>query len=335
MIGEGIESSAVQSALQPRPALTMVGSRSGLSLEDYACFAGVSSQVKALKDFINAQVHQPGPVLLLGEPGLCQEQIARVIHQASDRWSQPFFCVNTDGLDSEALHSLLFGNRGMIESCSRGTVFLNDLIGLPALLQQRFAAYIEEQRWRAHSSRTKHGGGPRLILATEYNLAEMRSDNRVGFGLVEMLRASSFSLLPLRERSEDLPYLIRHLLAKLVRKLNKGPHEVTPGAMKMLCDYSWQGNIEELEAALESAIDRTPPRQLDESLFPARIRFASYHEIPASGVDLPNLVDNFERNLIDMALRQTNGNQTKAAALLGLRVQTLNMKLKRNGAHRE
>lgn len=101
------------------------------------------------------------------------------------------------------------------------------------------------------------------------------------------------------------------------------------GAMKMLADYSWEGNIDELESALESAIANTKPQQIDESLLPSRVRYAALKAIPTTGIDLPQMVDDFERNLIETALRQTGNNQTKASALLGLRVQTLNMKLKR------
>jgi DNA-binding NtrC family response regulator len=157
----------------------------------------------------------------------------------------------------------------------------------------------------------------------------MKAENRIAYGLVELLRPSGFTIKPLRERSEDIPYLARHLTGRIARRLNKGPHEITPGAMKMLSDYPWEGNLDELEAALESAIAATQPHLIDETLLPSRVRYAALKSIPASGIDLPQLVDDFERGLIETALRQTNNNQTKAAALLGLRVQTLNMKLKR------
>jgi DNA-binding NtrC family response regulator len=99
--------------------------------------------------------------------------------------------------------------------------------------------------------------------------------------------------------------------------------------MKMLSDYVWEGNIDELDGAVECAISNTRPQQIDESLLPSRIRYSSLKAIPGSGIDLPEMVDDFERGLIETALRQTGGNQTKASAILGLRVQTLNMKLKR------
>lgn len=317
---------ASQSVLKPRPALTLVGSPRVLPLDNYECFIGVSTNVAALKQFISVQAAAHTPTLIIGERGLRQEQIARVLHSASENSAQPFFAVNAHSLDSEALHNLLFGPRGMIETCERGTIYINELTRLPALLQQRFAAHIEEQRWRAHSGRSN---GPRLIFATEWNPTEMKAENRIAYGLVELLRPSGFTIKPLRERSEDIAYLARHLAGRIAKRLNKGPHEIAPGALKMLSDYPWEGNIDELEAALESAIAATQPQQIDETLLPSRIRYSALKSIPASGIDLPQLVDDFERGLIETALRQTGNNQTKASALLGLRVQTLNMKLKR------
>jgi DNA-binding NtrC family response regulator len=313
-------------ALKPRPALTLVGAPRVLPLDQYESFIGVSPNVVALKQFISVQALGRTPTLIISERGLRQEQVARVLHQAGENWAQPFFAVNAHSLDSEALHKLLFGPRGMIENCEQGTIYINELTRLPALLQQRFAAHIEEQRWRSNSG--KHHG-PRLIFATEWDPQGIKAENRIAYGLVELLRPSGYTIKPLRERSEDIPYLARHLAGKIARRLNKGPHEITTGALKMLTDYAWEGNIDELEAALESAIGSTPPPQIDESLLPSRIRYAAFKSIPPSGIDLPQLVDDFERGLIETALKQTSGNQTRASALLGLRVQTLNMKLKR------
>ncbi len=323
---EQVAETVARPLLKPRPALTLVGAARVLPLDQYECFIGVSTNVVALKQFISVQASQRTPTLIIGERGLRQEQVARVLHQASENWAQPFFAVNAHSLDSDALHNLLFGPRGMIETCDRGTIYVNELTRLPALLQQRFAAQIEEQRWCAHSGKLN---GPRLIFATEWNPGEIKAENRIAYGLVELLRPSGYTIKPLRERSEDIPYLARHLAGRIAKRLGKGQHEITTGALKMLSDYPWEGNIDELEAALESAIAATPPQQVDESLLPSRVRYAALKSIPTSGIDLPQMVDDFERGLIETALRQTNGNQTKASTLLGLRVQTLNMKLKR------
>jgi DNA-binding NtrC family response regulator len=156
---QAIERPSSTSALKPRPALTLVGSPRVLPLDNYECFIGVSTNVAALKQFISVQASAHTPTLIISERGLRQEQIARALHNASENAAQPFFSVNAHSLDSEALHNLLFGPRGMIGTCGHGTIYINELTRLPALLQQRFAAHIEEQRWRAHSGRHN---GPRL-----------------------------------------------------------------------------------------------------------------------------------------------------------------------------
>lgn len=318
-----IEAVAALPVAQPRAPLSLAGDALWRQFE---CFIGVSARIAELKEFVSAQAALSQPVLLAGERGLRQEQIARALHQASERREQPFFAVNARGLADGALDHLLFGSRGAMEAIKRGTIYINELIGLPALAQQRLAVYIEEQRWRARSS---HTAGPRLVFATADDDAERTAENRLAFGLVEQLRSSSFRLKPLRERSEDIPYLAVHLAARIANRLGKNAHEITPEAMDLLMVYEWKRNIDELEAALESAIANTPPPRIDETLLPGRVRHATLRAIPPDGIELPRIVDDYERSIIETALRQTSGNQTKAARLLGLRVQTLNMKLKR------
>lgn len=311
--------------LQPRPSLTLVNQRE-ISYGSYECFTGVSQNVAELKTFIGLQAVQTHPVLLIGERGLRQELIARVLHQASAQWGQPFFAVNAHGLSSEALHNLLFGPHGMIETVKAGTIYINELTSLPLLLQQRFAVYLEEHRWRMRGG---NGTRQRLIFASEWNPADRTAENRIAFGLVEMLRPSSFTIKPLRDRSEDIQYLAKHLLTRIVQRLRKGDHEISPAALQALQEYHWDGNIDELESVLESTVNCLPPPQIDESILPSRIRYARLKSLPPEGVDLPQIVDDFERNLIATALQQCGNSQTKASKLLGLRVQTLNMKLKR------
>jgi DNA-binding NtrC family response regulator len=324
MVSEAIGQDAP--AFQPRPALTLVESQRAVSYENYECFAGVSTNVADLKSFIGVHATQLHPVLLIGERGLRQEQAARVLHQASAQWAQPFFAVNAHGLSSEALHNLLFGPQGMIENVKRGTIYINELTSLPLLLQQRFAVYLEEHRWRERGAQPAQ---QRLIFASEWNPSDRSAENRIAYGLIEMLRPFSFTIRPLRERGEDIPYLAKLLVTRICQRLKKGVHELTPAAIDALIEYQWSENIDELEAALEGAIAVLPPQQIDESVLPARIRYARLKSIPSEGVDLPQIVDEFERELIATALKQSGGSQTKASKLLGLRVQTLNMKLKR------
>ncbi len=213
-----LKSIELEVAPQPRPSLTLVNQRA-ISYDSYESFVGVSQNVTDLKNFIGAQATQTQPVLLIGERGLRQEQIARVLHQASAQWSQPFFAVNAHGLSSEALHGLLFGPQGMIETVKQGTIYINELTCLPLLLQQRFAVYLEEHRWRERGS---GGSKQRLIFASLSGTRWIeRRKNRIASGLVEMLRPSSFTIKPLRERSEDIQYLTKHLLARIAHRQHK------------------------------------------------------------------------------------------------------------------
>lgn len=315
-----------QETLQARPALTRLRSPQSLAVENFECFIGISSHVAELKQFVTVQAASHHPVLLTGERGLRQEQIARALHQAGKQRADPFVSVNVHSLSAESLNELLFGPQGLIGICREGTIYVNELAGLPPLLQQRFAVHFEELQWRKQAV-----AQPRLILATEFNPAHLCAENRIAYGLIEMLRPWSFHLKPLRERSEDIPYLANLLVERVTGRCRKGPHEITPATMQMLSEYSWESNIDELEAVLESAINRTPPHEIEAELLPARIRHAALRSIPPNGINLPQLVNDFELTLIDTALQQTSGNQVKAAKLLGLRVQTLNMKLKRFG----
>ena len=311
---------------QPHPRPQLAEAERAAPFPHFDCFIGVSAHLTELKEFISVQAAGLQPALLIGERGLRQEQIARALHLASEHRAQPFFAINAKAMDEDALRQLLFSPRGIIENMRRGAIYVNELTGLPPILQQRFAAYIEEQQWGARSGRRP---AQRLIFATEYNPASRNVENRLAYGLIEQLRSSSFLLKPLRERSEDIPYLIKRLASRIARRLGKEEREIAHEAMRLLVEYEWERNIDELESVIESMLVNAPPPRIDEHLLPDRIRYASLRMIPPSGIDLPIVVDDYERSLIETALRQTGGNQTKAGRLLGLRVQTLNMKLKR------
>ncbi len=320
------ETNLVPSAIQPGPALSIVGRRRVISEENYECLIGISPNVQGLKEFIAVQAAHSQPTLIIGDRGLRQEAVAKALHEASDHSERPFFAVNAHGLSGDALHSLLFGPRGVIETIELGTIYINEFAGLPIMLQQRFAAYLEEQRWRGPAGRFS---AQRLIFATEVSAGDRTAENRLAYGLIELLRPNSFTVKPLRARSEDIPYIANHLAAKVAKRKNKGRCEITPEAMRLLMEYTWERNIDELESVIEGAIEAVAPQRLDESLLPPRIRHAMLKSIPPEGIHLPEIVDDFERSLIETALRQAGGSQTKASRLLGLRVQTLNMKLKR------
>ncbi|MBX3278020.1 MAG: sigma-54-dependent Fis family transcriptional regulator [Acidobacteria bacterium] len=320
--GTGRESVAAIAAL---PA-----SMSGMNaaqLMECECFVGISAWVGELRRYVERQAQHHQAVLLLGERGLRQEQIARAIHALSERRQKPFLSVNAQTLSPEELDHLLNGPNGVLGNKAIGTVFLNELVGLAPLLQQRIAIYLEEQRWREPGS----GGlsGPRLILATQWHPESMTVETRIAYGLVEMLRPQGMVLAPLRERREDIPLIAAAVIRRLARRYGCSVDEVAPAVMRLLAQYRWERNIDELEAVLESVIAHLPPLRITAAHLPAALRNTTFNGIPAQGIELETTIEGYERRLIEVALKQTGGNQTRAAQLLGLRVQTLNAKIKR------
>ncbi len=290
------------------------------------CSIGVSYHIREMKTFAAVQSQMNNHIILMGESGLRQEQFARLLHQTSRNRTSAFYSFNARGLNGEALYMLLFGPYGVLKTCKHGTVYLNELVKLPNILQQRLAAYFEEQQW---PSRQSEVSSLRFILATPPDSGPVTTDNRIAYALIEQFRASSFLIKPLRERREDIPHLAQRLLNRIARRFGRGELTLTENALQKLSENDWERNIDELDSVLESTLHNMPPTLLDKHLLPSRIQHASLDTIPSDGIDLQKTVENYERSLIKTALRQTNGNQSRAAQLLGLRVQTLNMKLKR------
>ncbi len=293
------------------------------TLPEYECFIGVSAHIAALKRFVRLQAAQSGPVLLIGERGLRQEQISRSLHLCGARRGQPFATVSADELRPEELRRLLFGP---VEADSPGTIYLDEFTEMPSPLQCVFAVHLQKQQWSSDSGAT---ASPRLIIATAGDPAAGRAEDSLLESLIESLRPSSFRLQPLRERCEDIPYLVKHLADRIAQRLIRGPCLIEPEAMRILAQYGWEGNIVELEATLESIVAHLPPHRIGATMLPARLCKAAITFIPEEGICLPQAVADYEKSLIENALRMAGGKQNKAAKMLGLRTSTLNTKLKR------
>ncbi len=296
-------------------------------LEEEACFIGVSQHVAQLKEFVTARAAQSQPVLLIGEPGLHYEQVARAIHQVSGKPPHSFCTVDTRAYNAAALNELLFSPAGLVESCRDVTIFIDEVSKFSLSLLYRFAILVEglDQRTRAGATT-----GSRLILAASENRPDPYARNESLMDLVGVLQPIVFKLKPLRERSEDIPYLVVYLADRIACRLHKGRHNISSEALAQLAAYDWPGNIDELETVLESVIAHTPPPEISETLLPSRIRGTKFGQIPEEGINLFQAVADYEQGLIAQALRQAGGKQSAAAQLLGLRPQTLNTKLKRS-----
>jgi len=292
---------------------------------------GVSVSTSQLKSFIHAQSQQALPILFIGEPGLRQEQLARLLHRMRGLPRDAFQVLSVRSHSHETLYRLLFASSGLLEAPHDGTILIDDLAALSGPLQYRLALSIEEQHQQIREGKP---AGWRLIFTADA-ATEGAADDLSSSYLFKVLKPFSFRLVPLRERSEDIPYLANYLVEQLCGRLGKGPHHLKPVTLALLSAYNWQCNIDELAAILESAIAHTPPVEIGDELLPARIRYAKLDKIPEEGIKLSQVLKEYERSLINTAMQQSGEVQTKAARLLGMREQTLNMKLKRLGMQRQ
>ena len=229
--------------------------------------------------------------------------------------------------------------QGRIEQADKGTLFLDEIGTMPASLQMKLLRVLQEREFeRVGDSRTIRVD-VRILAATNADLARMVKEGTFREDLFYRLNVVAVQLPPLRERSEDIPLLVARFLDKLQPAGDgREPVVVSQEAMRRLMAYEWPGNVRQLENVIERAlalgggrrridVDDLPPDMRGEA---APVPVAP--RLTESGVDLPALVADFERQLIDQALARTEGNRGAAARLLGLKRTTLVEKLRRLGA---
>jgi formate hydrogenlyase transcriptional activator len=273
--------------------------------------------------------------LILGETGTGKELLARIIHDRSARRNHPFVPVNCAAVPIELLESELFGHErgaftgavarqlGRFEVAEKGTLFLDEVGDIPAQLQPKLLRVLQEREFqRLGSTQTIHTD-VRLIAATHRNLSEM-----VGLGLFRAdlyyrLAIFPITMPPLRERREDIPLLVRHFAEKYAQELNRRIEAISAEAMQELKQYSWPGNIRELQNFVQRSLILSRGPVLD---FPIG-ELAPPNQEAAEPVTLREA----ERAHILRTLKKTGGQLTAAAALLGIPRTTLFYKLRRLG----
>ena len=295
-------------------------------------------------------------VLITGESGTGKELVARAIHAASPRAGAPFVPVNTAAIPRELLESELFGHErgaftgavaaraGRFREASGGTLFLDEIGDMPPDLQAKLLRVLQD------SQVTPVGGsGPttidvRIIAATHRDLDEAVRQERFREDLLYRLRVVPLHLPPLRDRREDVRVLAEHFLARYSEELAGSRHAVSDAAAELLERHAWPGNVRELENAIKRALVLSNSRILTPPDFaflgertPAAPGATSLSELVEErvgraladgGGDLHReLMESVERPLIEAVLARTEGNQIRAAALLGINRNTLRKKI--------
>jgi DNA-binding NtrC family response regulator len=307
--------------------------------------AGKSAPMRALFQLIETVAPTAATILVTGETGTGKEMVARAIHQTSPRHRGRFVAINVSAIPETLLDAELFGHmrgaftgavamrQGRLEQADGGTLFLDEVGTMPMALQMKMLRVLQEREFERIGDTRTIKVDVRIVAATNADLSKMVKDGTFREDLYYRLNVIPVHIAPLRERIEDIPLLVQTFVKKFApdREVT-----VSQDAMRRLMAYAWPGNVRQLENAIERAIAMSGVRpQIEVGDLPADLQATGEPmtkpvvELPAGGIDLPALVAQIEKDMIERALSRTEQNKGAAARLLGLKRTTLVEKLKR------
>ena len=303
---------------------------------------GRGETILAVFKLIETVARTNSTILITGESGTGKGLVAEAVHFHSLRRERPMVSLNCGALPENLLESELFGHmrgsftgadsnkKGLLEVAERGTIFLDEISEMSAVMQVKFLRVLQERRFRRVGGLEEQTADIRVIAATNQDLTRLVAEGRFREDLFYRINVIPIALPPLRERREDIPLLAEHFLGKYAEPMGKSVIGISRGAMQLLVQHDWPGNIRELENVIERAVAlEATPTILAESL-PAALRAdvprAALAGAPAGeGVpelgfdfDLEAHVKQIERDYIAQALERAGGVQVKAAELVGM-----------------
>jgi DNA-binding NtrC family response regulator len=304
---------------------------------------GSSSGMQSVYETIRRVAGFKSTVLVTGESGTGKEMVVRAIHELSPRSGGPFIAINCAAVPASLLESELFGHErgaftgaqvrstGYFEAASQGTLFIDEIGELDINLQAKLLRALETGTITPVGSPREKPVDVRVIAATNADLQMAVEDKRFRPDLFYRLNVVRIHVPPLRERLEDLPALVRHLLERLCREHGLAVPEIEPGAMSALQRYSWPGNVRELRNTLESILILGQKPVVTEADLPPQVRKAGEANALGSGTGGMIDLDAAEKATLEKALRQSAGDRVRAAELLNISVRTMYRKMARYG----
>jgi DNA-binding NtrC family response regulator/pSer/pThr/pTyr-binding forkhead associated (FHA) protein len=324
-----------------------------MALGSARAFLGTSPAAVKVASMIPRIAASSVPVLIQGETGVGKTFVARLIHEAGERASEPMRVINCASIPESLLESELFGHErgaftgatatrpGALEAAGAGTLFLDEVGELSLGSQAKLLRAIEERKFERLGSNRTLELRARVICATNRDLAAMSKDGRFRSDLFFRISVVSLHIPPLRERGEDLVLLARQILSDLKPTTARRVDDFTDAAIDAIRQYPWPGNVRELRNAVEHALVLGAEPLIEPTDFPEPLGVLSTAPAappPAAAqeggdayVRLPARLDALEAKAIEVALKATGGNRSKAAALLGINRATLFRKLEPAG----
>ena len=322
--------------------------------ENIPCFIGESRAILNVMDFIEDVAKSPDtPVLLIGETGTGKELIASSIHYRSPNFQGPLATVNCAAIPTDLIESELFGyekgafsgakssgKKGLIEESSNGTLFLDEVGDLSLEAQAKLLRFLEQGEFYHVGGTKKLHIQTRVVSATNKNIEEMIEDNRFRRDLYFRIGVISVKIPSLNERHEDIITLAKHFLSEFNNKFNKNFLGLSSETEKLLLMHNWTGNIRELKNLIERGVligkgSKLTPQDMgfDHKKSIKASSFTGQHAffppISETGVDLHKIELSMERHYIEEAYKMANGNESKAAKLLGINHHTYRYRRKK------
>ena len=313
-------------------------------LQDRGAFGELIGSSPAMRE-IYSLVEQIAPssasVLITGESGTGKELVARTIHQLSPRHDRAFVGINCSAIPESLMESELFGHEkgaftgaasrrpGCFELADGGTLLLDEISEMPAMLQSKLLRVIEERSVRRLGSQKEISVDVRILAATNQDPQDAIAKGALREDLLYRLNVFRIQLPALRERKEDLPLLAQYLVTKLAEKHSRPARFLNPAAISALQFHAWPGNVRELRNVIERAVIICSGEEIERHHFAPypidqreRLRNEDTITFP---VGTP--IEEVERQMIIRTLKKTRNNKTRAAELLGISLKTLHNKL--------
>ena len=312
-------------------------------------FIGESRAMKRVIEVITKVAPTDSTVLILGESGTGKEIIANAIHRLSRRREMPFIAVNCAALPEQLLESEMFGHlkgaftgadatkRGLFEEADGGTIFLDEVGEMSLAIQAKLLRVLQNGEIRPVGSSASSHVDVRVLAATNRNLEEAVAERAFREDLYFRLNVIQVRIPPLRERMDALPQLVGHFVAQMSRTFGKLVQGFDEQAQAYLRNYPYPGNVRELESIIAHAIIMADDDVIRARDLPDQVRAggSAPFALPHYAIDTIPTLKEMEEQLIRQALEKLDGNQTEAAAKLGISRSTLWRKMKEYGISAE
>lgn len=311
--------------------------------ENLPCFIGESDAISDIMEIVKRIAESPDTsILIVGETGTGKELIAKAIHYRSPHFKGPIVSVNCAAIPKELIESELFGyekgafsgadasgKMGLVEKAADGTLFLDEVGDLSMAAQAKLLRFLEEGEFYRIGGTEKHEVRPRIVSATNRDLPGMIKDGKFREDLYYRLAVVKIEIPSLNQRPDDIIPIAQNFLVEFGQKFGKPFTGISPDAESALKDFRWTGNVRELKNIIERAVLMSEGPVLNKEnlelrnihtnkpvMQPENIPYLP--SLSASGIDFSSTLESVEKYYFDAALKLADGNESRAASLLGL-----------------